>query len=425
MRKGALGVSGTALERRERDRSRPAPSGDRYAVVRLSLTRFRTYDALRLEVDEGPVVLTGPNGVGKTNLLEALSFLAPGRGLRRARLADVARRPAGLPPLRAGEGPAREEAPVDPQAGNWAVAAVLRTPLGRREIGTGREAGARGGERRVVRIDGAPARGPAALAEVIRVLWLTPEMDRLFGDGTPARRRFLDRLVFGFVPAHAARVAAYERALRDRARLLREGRADPAWLAALENTMAENGVAVAAARRAVTARLDEAAGRAAGPFPQAGVRVAGTVEEWLETLSAEEAEERLRRGLVAARARDALTGGAAVGPHRSDLRVRFRDGDVPAEACSTGEQKALLLSLTLAAARLHVAGEGAGPVILLDEVAAHLDRARRAALFDEICALGVQAWMTGTERALFDGLAGRAQFFAVSPGRVAAHREDG
>ncbi|MHA1568163.1 MAG: DNA replication/repair protein RecF [Alphaproteobacteria bacterium] len=410
-------------------------ANSRFAVSRLVLSEFRSYPALRLETDSAPVVLTGANGAGKTNLLEALSFLAPGRGLRRARLAEVARRAGG--PNGGANGGVATATP------DWAVAASLATPRGIVEIGTGRGPytapvngdGAKGGprdgrgdgssgERRVVRIDGAPARAQSALAKIVSIVWLTPEMDRLFLGPASARRRFLDRLVYGFVPDHASRVGAYERAMRDRARLLREGRADADWLSALEAAMAENGVAVAAARRDVVARLGQATDIGVGPFPRPAISLAGTVESWLEDGPAIAAEDRLRGALAASRPLDAHTGGAADGPHRSDMIVHHVAKDMPAEICSTGGQKALLVALTLAVARLQAAERGAPPILLLDEITAHLDRARRGALFDEVCALGAQAWMTGTDASLFAAMRGRAEFFKVAGGRVAADNGD-
>lgn len=376
-----------------------APSG-RLAVRRLALADFRCYAALRLEVEARPVVLTGPNGAGKTNLLEALSFLAPGRGLRRARLEEIDRRRA------------------DPSA-RWAVAATLLTPEGPLEIGTGRdpEAGA-AGARRVVRVDGKPVRSQAELARHLAVLWLTPEMDQLFQEGSTGRRRFLDRMVYGVDPDHAGRVAAYEHGLRERARLLREAAWDNAWLAALEERMAAEGVAIAAARRALARRLGTALALTGAPFPRAAIAVQGSVESWLDEGPALAAEERLRERLAEARAHDAQAGGAADGPHRSDLAVHHVETDMPAARCSTGEQKALLIALVLAYARLLAAEHGAPPLLLLDEVAAHLDRVRRTALYEEIKALGAQAWMTGTDAAMFESLGSAAQHFRVVDGNV-------
>lgn len=381
----------------------PAAGDRRLSVTRLTLTDFRCYRTLRLECGTAPVVLTGPNGAGKTNVLEAISFLVPGRGLRRARSEDIAWRPMDGTPAEA-----------------WAVAARIETPDGPHDVGTGRD-GAQGRDRRQVRIDGQPARGQAALAEVLSAVWLTPQMDRLFIDGASARRRFLDRLVYGFDPAHAGRVASYEHASRERARLLREGSGDSTWLAALEDTMAERGVAVAASRRELVGRLAaKCAGSPAGPFPGALLGVSGDVEGWLEEGPAIDAEDRLRASLAEGRNADAETGGAGTGPHRSDLSVRHAASGRPAADCSTGEQKALLIAIVLASARLQAEECGASPVLLLDEVAAHLDSRHREALFDEVAALGAQVWYTGTDRALFASLAGRARFFDVEAAAVAA-----
>jgi DNA replication and repair protein RecF len=310
--------------------------------------------------------------------------------------------------------------------------ATVSTTEGPVEVGTGRDPSEPPGEgdgdgerrdgRRLVRIDGAPARGQAALARVLGLLWLTPEMDRLFVEGAAARRRFLDRLVYGFDPDHARRVGAYEQSMRERNRLLRDGRsgpaADAAWLAALEDRMAREGVAIAAARRAFVARLGQAVMAGESAFPRAALAMEGEVEGWLESGPALAAEDRLRDVLVAARRADAEAGRATRGPHRSDFTARHLAKGRPAGECSTGEQKALLISIVLADARLRALEAGGPPVLLLDEVAAHLDRDRRAALFDEVSALGAQAWVTGTDRRLFEALEGRAQFFDVADSTV-------
>ncbi len=399
---------------------RPEPR--RLWLSRLTVTNFRCYARAEIEADRRPVVLAGPNGAGKTNLLEAISYLAPGHGLRRARLSDVERR-------------------TTPAAGPWAVAATAVTPEGPRELGTGRDpalggpaGGPRGGpgggsangsgeagrprERRVVRIDGAPARSQQELGEILAIVWLSPRMDGLFRDGASARRRFLDRLVYGFDPAHAGRVAAYEQGLRERARLLKAGGADSAWLGALEESMARNGVAIAAARRDTVARLAQACTAGIGPFPVAGLSLAGEVEAALESRAALAVEDELRARLAAARTRDAAAGGAAVGPHRGDLIVSHLERDLPAGLCSTGEQKALLISIVLAHARLLALHRGAAPLLLLDEVAAHLDEVRRQALFGEILELGAQAWLTGTDAAVFAALGERARFLRVHEATV-------
>ncbi|HYE50985.1 MAG TPA: DNA replication/repair protein RecF [Azospirillaceae bacterium] len=386
----------------------PVPSraeASSLAVRRLTVTRFRSYAQARLELDRRPVVLTGPNGAGKTNLLEAVSFLAPGRGLRRAKLSEVERlQPPGTP----WEGP------------GWAVAALVDGPRGHVEIGTGRDPAADGTERRLVRIDGQAARGQIALAEHVAVVWLTPQMDRLFLEGASGRRRFLDRLVFGFDPGHAGRLGRYENALRERARLLRDGGGDRAWLSALEDQMVTTGIAVAAARRELVARLGEACRRGVGPFPAPGLAVTGAVEAWLADRPAVEAEEAFRRALADGRRQDADAGGATTGPHRSDLAVTYLAKDMPAELGSTGEQKALLIAIVLANARLMAAETGTPPLLLLDEVAAHLDSGRRTALFEEILAVGSQAWMTGTDASVFAELGGAAQPFRVEEGTAVA-----
>jgi len=387
--------------------SRPV---ERYSLAKLTLTDFRCYRALRLETDTRPVVLTGPNGAGKTNLLEAVSFLVPGRGLRGAKLAEVARHEADE-----AEGASMRA---------WAVAASVRTPGGPVEMGTGREpaATADGRDRRAVRVEGETVRSQSALAENLAAVWLTPRMDRLFAEGASARRRFVDRLVFGVDPAHAGRVTAYEQALRERARLLRDGsggrRADPAWLGALEETMAARGVAIAAARKDMAVRLAAFCERPVGPFPGARLALQGALEDWLEAGPALAAEDRFREALARSRGVDTESGGASVGPHRSDLAVCDAANGIPAGRCSTGQQKALLIAIVLASARMQAAERGVAPVLLMDEVAAHLDQRRREALFAEILAIGAQAWLAGTDPETFAPLRGAAQFFGVADASV-------
>lgn len=372
----------------------PEPEASGLVVLRLKLSDFRGYADARIEVDRRSVVLTGSNGAGKTNILEALSMLAPGRGLRRARLSDLDRQGGGA----------------------WAIAARLQR--GREEpveVGTGRDP--EGGDKRVVRIDAKPVRGQAQLAEIGAIQWLTPQMDGLFLDGAGNRRRFLDRLVTGADPDHAGRLAAYDHAQRERLRLLREGRADPTWLDALEDTMARHGVAVAAARRERVHALDGAT-VGSGVFPQAALRLAGSVETWLDEIPALEAEDRLKARLAQNRRLDGESGMTAEGPHRSDLEVTHVGRGQAARLCSTGEQKALLLSIQLANARLVKGHSGAAPLLLLDEVAAHLDETRRTALFEEIQVLGAQAWLTGTDAQLFRPLRGLGQFLRVADASI-------
>ena len=365
-------------------------------VMRIDLTAFRSYAALRFDAGLSPVVLTGANGAGKTNLLEAVSFLAPGRGLRGARLSAVTRvraTGAGLTQL-------------------WAVAAVVTNNDGDVRLGTGLAAD--GKDKRAIHVNGVAVKGQAALSRHLGVVWLTPAMDRIFLDGPASRRRFLDRLVTAFDPDHAGRLAAYEHAHRQRMRLLRDGIEDKAWHLALEDTLARYGVAIAAARADMTNRLCGALAESRGPFPGAGLALAGEVDLWLAAMPAVDVEQRLRQDLAATR----NTGTPDAGPHRSDLHVMFvcpghASHGMAAGACSTGEQKALLVSIVLASARLQAAKRGFPPVLLLDEVAAHLDPERREALFAEILAMGVQAWMTGTDEELFAGLGRAAQYWRV------------
>jgi len=373
----------------------------RCAIDQLLLTDFRSYERAELQAGGRSVFLFGPNGAGKTNLLEAVSFLSPGRGLRGAHLADAGRR---LP----GEAVGRA----------WAVSASIAAGEGTTRVGTGIESGE--ATRRVVRIEGENA--PAGrLAELARPIWLTPAQDRLFLDGASERRRFFDRLVFAALPAHAGNLAVYERALRERTRLLAEPPADPAWLAALEETMAQAGALVAQARarslRDLAAEIDVRPDRA---FPRAGLTLTG---EW-ETLAAagadlDQIEARLTAALATGRPRDGAAGRALTGPHRGDLLVTHLARERPAGECSTGEQKALILNLVLAqAGRLSRAKSHPNPILLLDEVAAHLDLPRRAALFDEIEALSLQAFLTGTEEPIFETLEGRALGVHVDASRL-------
>jgi DNA replication and repair protein RecF len=347
-------------------------------LTRLALTDFRSYATALIEPGPGFVLLSGDNGAGKTNMLEAVSLLTPGRGLRGASLAEMARN----------DGP-----------GGFGVA----SKLGETDIGTGTLAAAP--ERRQVRINGAPA-AVNSLSEWLSILWLTPAMDRLFTDSAGARRRFLDRLVLALEPAHAHHAARYEAAMRARNKLLAEpDSADPAWLAALEAGMAEHGAAVASARARTVAALDERlAETPSADFATAKLALDG----W--------AGGDLAADLKASRGRDAAASRATVGPHRQDLAVSHRAKDVPASQSSTGEQKALLLGLVLAHAEMVAERRGAPPILLLDEVAAHLDPGRRAALFARLEGRG-QVWMTATESTLFDGISAASRFH-VGAGQV-------
>ena len=375
----------------------------RAAVSTLGLTDFRSYQRAELAAGGRSVFLFGANGAGKTNLLEAISLLSPGRGMRAASLPEIGRR---LP----GEAHGRA----------WVVSASIETDGGEARLGTGVEAP--GAARRIVRVEGETV-PPGRLAEHVRPLWLTPAQDRLFLEGAADRRRFFDRLVFAAEPIHAAHAAAYERALRERGRLLaEEGGADPAWLTALEGRMAEAGARVAEARAVTLLALQAEIGeRGERPFPLARLSLTGEFEQMaLAGASAPEIEPRLAAALAAARPRDAAAGRALTGPHRGDLAVVHAALGRPAAECSTGEQKALILNLILAqAARLSRAKSQPNPILLLDEVAAHLDQLRRAALAEEIGALGLQAFLTGTDEALFDPFKGGALGVRVDASRLA------
>jgi DNA replication and repair protein RecF len=364
-------------------------------VERLTLTDFRNHARLSLGFDARPVVLTGPNGAGKTNLIEAISLLAPGQGLRRAPYPEIARRGADT----------------------WAVAARVNTPIGPVDIGTGLTGAGMASSRtgRTVRIDGEAQSSSGVLADYVEMVWLTPAMDGLFTGPAGDRRRFLDRMILCFDPGYRTRVNHFERAMAQRNRLLEEGVRENARLEGLEIVMAETGVAIAAARAQTVAALatmiqtrrDRAA---ASAFPWAKLEVEGELEAALVERPAVEVEDAYVRTLAGVRERDRGAGRALDGPHRSDLIVGHGPKEAPARQCSTGEQKALLVGLILAHAELMAERrQGAAPILLLDEIAAHLDAARRSALFDEIVAIGTQAWMTGTDQEAFSALGERAQ----------------
>jgi DNA replication and repair protein RecF len=347
------------------------------SVAALTLLHFRSHRVTRLAFDGLPVAIVGANGAGKTNILEAVSLLSPGRGLRRAAADDLARRPESL---------------------GWKISAQLFGIGGAHEVETWAEAS----EARQTRIDGKAAT-QVTLARVLRVLWLVPAMDRLWIEAAEGRRRFLDRMTLSFAPDHAEAVLAYEKAMRDRNRLLKDQVRDPHWYGALEARMEETGRQITANRLRALDRIAAAQIGAETQFPQSE----------LSLIYPESNPDDLALALSEGRRRDMAAGRTLVGPHRADLGAIYTAKGVAADQCSTGEQKALLLSLILANARAVAADIGQAPVLLLDEVAAHLDADRRAALYDEICALGAQAMMTGTEASLFDTLGERAQTFTV------------
>jgi DNA replication and repair protein RecF len=366
------------------------------AVRRLALRDFRNYARLRVELDAAPVVLVGENGAGKTNLLEAISLLAPGRGLRRAKLADMDRQGGGA----------------------WSVEARLQNSLGPTDITSRHEPTS---ERRLVAIDDDPVRSQASLGELVGILWLTPAFDRLFSESPGSRRRFLDRLVLTINPRHASHVSSYERAMRDRSILLRERRGDPAWLSALERRMCDSAVAVAAARVELVDGLAHALGRLETSFPIPALALDGEVEGWVREMPAVDAEQRLADALTRSRPLDAEQGGASHGIHRGDLLVSEAATATPAASCSTGRQKSLLVSIVLAQAHLALDRQGELPILLLDEVTAHLDQRRRHELFETLLTLGAQAWLTGTDADLFSALRGAAQFFHVHEATLNRH----
>jgi DNA replication and repair protein RecF len=369
-------------------------------INRLTLTNFRSYRAASVAPDAQMVVLTGPNGSGKTNMLEAISFLTPGRGLRRATLEEVA---------------------FSEGDGSWAVSAEVEGTLGLATLGTGIEPPAAEGAspQRQYRIDREPVPSATAFADHLKILWLTPAMDSLFNGPASERRRFLDRLVLAVDAEHTGRVSALERSLRSRNRLLENPRPDAHWLDAVEHETAELAVAVAAMRAETVRRLQAvlaARQMQRSAFPSALIALVGTLEQLALDHPAVEIEDRYRATLRDNRARDAQAGRTLEGPHLTDLAVVYAPKQMPAADASTGEQKALLIGLVLAHAGLLADMTGNSPLLLLDEVVAHLDPARRAALFDEVSGLAGQVWMTGADPAAFAGIEPQAAMFDVSPG---------
>lgn len=371
-------------------------------IERLQLTSYRNYVAARIEAGPSPVVLCGPNGSGKTNLLEAISLLAAGQGLRRAPFAELSRMGAS----------------------GWTVAARVHTVVGALDVGTGLlpgQDGARAG--RTIRIDG-ETQTAGALGDVLEIIWVTPAMDGLFTGPASERRRFLDRLIACFDPGYRKLVNQYERAMQQRNRLLTDNVSEVARFEGFERVMSETGVAIAAARAAAVAELSQAilSRRDCGvgaAFPWAELAAEGTLEQALATEAAVDVEDRFCENLARMRERDRAAGRALDGPHRSDLIVGHGPKDMPAKVCSTGEQKALLIGLVLAHADLvRRRSDGAAPILLLDEVTAHLDPVRRTALFAEILALGTQSWMSGTDLEAFSGLGTQAQKWAVDDGNL-------
>lgn len=349
-------------------------------VSSLVLSHFRSHRRASLALDRRPVALFGPNGAGKTNLMEAVSLLSPGRGLRRATAEDIIRRPEAI---------------------GWKINADITGP----GIGHDIALTAAPGQPRATQVDGKSA-PQVALARLVRIVWLVPSQDRLWSEGAEGRRRFLDRITLSFLPDHAEAVLSYEKAMRERNRLLRDDARDPAWYRALEAQMAEAAVQIVDGREEALSRISAAQTGAATAFPAADLGI--DMDHPCKTV------DEFRQAFNDSRPRDLAAGRTLIGPHRADMTAIYRDKGVPAKQCSTGEQKALLISLILSNARALKADTGTAPLVLLDEVAAHLDAGRRAALFDEICALEAQAWMTGTGPELFAELGDRAQHFEVT-----------
>lgn len=374
------------------------------SLTRLMLHDFRSHADLTLSLHGRLHVITGENGAGKTNLLEAISLLGPGRGLRSAKVVEFAR-----------------HGPTGPLA--WAVAGRFQGPQGEFQLGTGTPDGGPL-ERRVFRLNGAPLKSQVELAERVAAVWLTPQMDRLFQDGASDRRRFLDRLVWALEPHHAREVAAYDHAMAQRNRLLHEGRGDQSWLAGLEDAMARHGVAAAAARRSLVARLNQTlAGGLTGAFPAARLDLLCPLAQALDSTPALAVEDAWRAAWAASRGRDAAAGATLQGPHRTELGFVHVPKGIPAALCSTGEQKALLVAVVLAHATLIAAARGFAPLLLLDEVAAHLDATRREALFEALVRLPAQVFLTGTDAAVFAPLRGLAEGFHASPGNLVPDAE--
>jgi len=352
------------------------------AVTALTLSHFRSHRLTRLALDGRPIAIHGPNGAGKTNILEAVSLLSPGRGLRRATADELIRRPEAI---------------------GWKISAEVQAQAQHHELETSAEPG----QPRQVRIND-KTRPQIALGDIARIVWLVPAMDRLWIEGADGRRRFLDRIAMSFEPAHASAVLAYEKAMRERNRLLKDMVRDAHWYTVLERQMAEAGTQIMHQRRAALARLEAAQNGAETSFPAAALSLTHPDHDLPDTA------DDLAAALAESRANDLRAGRTLIGPHRVDLKATYSTKGVAAAQCSTGEQKALLISLVLTNSRALAEDTGAPPLILLDEVSAHLDAERRTALYDEICALRAQAWMTGTGLDLFEDFGDKAQFLAVS-----------
>ena len=364
----------------------------------IKLGNYRNYKDLSLKLGASPVVLTGANGSGKTNILEAISLLSPGKGFRKIKLNDADMIQGGKTVL------------------PWSISAVVNKGFEEFQIGTGRELVT--DSKRIVKIDGDIVKNQAELTSIFSVMWLTPQMDGLFIGSSSDRRKFLDRLVYNFDPEHASRIYSYEYTMRERAKIIQQPSYDPSWVSVLEEKMAQRAVSIAAARIDTVEHIQAVINEFKTAFPKADIDVQGGVERIMLENSALQAEEILKKQLYESRAMDSRTGRTSVGTHRSDFIAFHNEKCMPAASCSTGEQKALLLSIILAEARAKALWKGSVPVLLLDEVVAHLDEKRRASLFEEIFSMQAQVWMTGTDEELFKEIRDKAQFFDVSDGTV-------
>jgi len=376
----------------------------------LMLHNFRNYQELDLVLQGCPVVLTGPNGAGKTNILEAISFLSPGRGLRNVKLSQITN--------------LKRINQENTRQSSWTVVATIESENGSVQLGTKLDYTASGNERRLVKIDGQIAKSQASLTDYVSVIWVTPQMNQLFLEAASLRRKFVDRLVYALDSSHATRIHRYDHHMRERSRLLKDEHYDPLWISTIERYLAEDGVAIAVARQEVIKSVQEAQRQEKTyPFPQFYAKMKGDVESWLEYLPALAVEDMYTEKLKFCRRQDADMGGASIGPHRSDFQVHHSAKQLPAELCSTGEQKILLLAVVLAFSHVQENYHICPTILLLDDVAAHLDDQHRLVLFEEICSPSsfsrdvpkgcFQAWVTGTDQSTFQGLYNRAQFLTV------------
>ena len=380
-------------------------------ISKITLSNYRSYSRLRLNAKPGLSIITGANGAGKTNFLEALSLLSAGRGLRQARFSEIASQISN----------SSNVLNTKNKINHWGVAADVSTPKGAISIGIGWKAG--NTDRREIKVNGSLGISQTELSKYVPMVWLTPAMDRLFAEPAAARRRFLDRLVFAFDPSHAGRLQAYERARRERKIIFYENPRHTSWISALERTMVERGVAIAAARLDLIERLKESIDKGSSAFPKPEILIEGKVEDWLKNHPALEVEERYQNMLTQSRKKDAETGNCE-GIHRSDLIARLNIGGLSAQFASTGEQKAILIAIIFAHSRLLTCLKGAIPVLLLDEITAHLDSVRRDALFEELYELGAQAWLTGTDKSLFSTMSGKSKFYSVVNGLISEHGDN-